>query len=557
MKYKNPHNGPAGGAIDERKEQVVIQKSSRKGAWGLLGLSVAVQIACTEAARPEADGILGGADRGSLGPEVNDPAAEASRQPGWGEAQPTPDRPESPGTALCKDAADNGFGYGELFWDEQGNYYRKINTDWAHNSDRAFWCRLEIRRELLSHRGKPLFLSGLNFGWFYFGNDVGCLPEGWGRDLAARQNHFRKFFADASAHGVNLVRFWVHVTGELNPLFDKQGLVQGMDSCFLTDLKWLLDLADEHHVLVNLTLWSHDILIVDESHPEHLRDRAILMLHELDATRAYLKNVLVPMVSALHQHPALFSWEIMNEPEGISRELRLYWGYQYDRIEDNPYHSPEKKAWLRKRKAEGQPVETRQVDVADWQRFVSLCAAVIHKIDSSAKVTVGAHSIPYLTDMPISLPFKYKRWNLYSDGELMTAGYQRSLPILDELLRSVGFEDGAGGDLKLGTLDFYQVHYYEENDAPAEGWVFEDVSVNARPKAHFQMDKPLVVGEFYGTESSVARLEGLLQTGYSGAWGWSYIETRKVPEARRTQWDYLRPIFKTFSLAHPELIETR
>jgi len=180
---------------------------------------------------------------------------------------------------------------------------------------------------------------------------------------------------------------------------------------------------------------------------------------------------------------------------------------------------------------------------------------VIHKIDPEAKVTVGAHSIPYVTDITIRTPWKYKRRNLYSDDQLMKAGYQRSLPILDAFLKSVGFADGAAGNHRLGTLDYYQIHYYEQNDAPRRGEVFEGVSVNHHPKSYWQMDKPLVVGEFYGTESSVARMEHLLNTGYAGAWGWSYIETRGVPEPGKTQWDYLKPIMKEFARAHSDVLK--
>jgi hypothetical protein len=111
-------------------------------------------------------------------------------------------------------------------------------------------------------------------------------------------------------------------------------MVLGLPPGFLEDLKWLLSTAyQQHGLLLSISLWSHDILAVRRLNPESHRARAIYMMSDDRATNAYLGNALVPMLQAL-QEPmapggpryldAVLAFEIINEPEGMSKFWRLY-----------------------------------------------------------------------------------------------------------------------------------------------------------------------------------------------------------------------------------------
>ena len=81
----------------------------------------------------------------------------------------------------------------------------------------------------------------------------------------------------------------------------------------------------------------------------------------------------------------------------------------------------------------------------------------------------------------------------------------------------------AAGSKPTGTLDFYEVHYYQVNGASN--------NVFANPRSYWSMpEKKLVIGEFaaYATDTSPVAVNDsftyLYNNGYDGAWAWSYTE---------------------------------
>ena len=129
------------------------------------------------------------------------------------------------------------------------------------------------------------------------------------------------------------------------------------------------------------------------------------------------------------------------------------------------------------------------VSMSDIQRFVNRVAGAIHREVPGAKVSNGCWSFYAGTDIN-----SYK--NYYTDEELISAG---------------GDEDG--------TLDFYMVHYYD--------WGGTDISPFHHPASYWELDKPLVIGEFsangpYEGIDPETAYRYLYDHGYAGALSWTW-----------------------------------
>jgi len=145
----------------------------------------------------------------------------------------------------------------------------------------------------------------------------------------------------------------------------------------------------------------------------------------------------------------------------------------------------------------------QRTDMRSIQQFVNLLAGAIHRADPDALVTNGSWNMRVLTDLA---PFT----NYYRDDRLIEAG----------------------GDAD-GTLDFYSVHYYPEH-------FDESTSPFHNPYAHWQLDKPLVVGEFPAKaimdlgmgflprtrlRNSIESYSYLIENGYAGALAWTFYNS--------------------------------
>lgn len=73
-------------------------------------------------------------------------------------------------------------------------------------------------------------------------------------------------------------------------------------------------------------------------------------------------------------------------------------------------------------------------------------------------------------------------------------------------------------------LDFYQAHWYDAMDA----WNCARCDSAATIAQRYQLDKPVVIGEFYaGRETdALERYRDLHGLGYAGAWAWSLLPDR-------------------------------
>jgi hypothetical protein len=252
------------------------------------------------------------------------------------------------------------------------------------------------------------FASGINVPWVNFGGDV---PN---PDIAT----FNALFQAVHASGGRVVRWWFHANGYATPGYQSNGLTQQIPQSHIDGVKAILAAANSAGLVVDISLWSFDMLQGSSESLSAATEANNKALLENDANRqAYIDNYLTPLVTALRGTPGLYSYEIFNEPEGMGPN-----------------------GWT----------TGDRTTIAAIQKTVNWFAAAIHAADPTVLVTNGSQTFDYSSNAS-------GKTNLYSDA----------------MLRSVGGK-------QTGTLDFYEVHYYASNGQsdscflyPASHWALD------------------------------------------------------------------------------------
>lgn len=246
-----------------------------------------------------------------------------------------------------------------------------------------------------------LFVNGINIAWINYGRDVGVDPFSSDIHYHPDIHKFVEVMDFVRNQGGNVVRWWYHTNGSTNPVFDRNQKVRRNPSFFHEDVKSILDIAYSKNLKIQICLWSFDML-KDQWGVDVLANKKLLT--QETHLKAYIDNALLPLVNFIGNHPALFAWEIFNEPEGMTNRYGGHWTEFKERVE-----------------------------MSDIQRFINRVAGAIRKEQPDVKITNGA--LGFLTNVEDpSNGF----WNAYSDTNLILQG----------------------GD-ENGYLDFYNIHYYD------------------------------------------------------------------------------------------------
>jgi hypothetical protein len=227
---------------------------------------------------------------------------------------------------------------------------------------------------------------------------------------------FKTIFQNTFSAGGRVVRWWFHTNGTVTPGYDSNGMSRTLPQADIDGVTSILNAAHTAGVALNISLWSFDMLQNGENISSTLRTQNQNLL-TVDANRqAYIDNYLIPLVRALKGNPGLYSYEIFNEPEGMTPA-----------------------GWT--------PTTVPETAI---QKTVNWFAAAIHSTDPSALVTNGAVTFKFCSGVS-------GMQNYYSDSALRAVGGKQN-----------------------GTLDYYEVHYYSSNGTsvscflhPASYWALD------------------------------------------------------------------------------------
>jgi hypothetical protein len=284
---------------------------------------------------------------------------------------------------------------------------------------------------------------------------------------------FTAIMKDVAAAGGNSVRWWIHVDGRSTPTYTSD-TVTGISAIGLDNLETALDIAAENGIVVSLCLWSFDMMTKQNTNETEASYLA----------RVHKNRILVEDSAATQAYIDHALIPMVTRLSGHT--AILCWEI---------FNEPEGMTTL----AGWQNVD--KVSMIYIQRFINRCAGAIHKTDPTAKVSNGSWNAMALVDINA-----ISSTNYYTDAALIAAG----------------------GDTE-GTLDFYMLHFYAEYNG-------NKYSPFHNPVAYWELDKPLLIGEFAAhgiinagkgfvptTQLTTTQsLSFLYDNGYAGGWGWTY-----------------------------------
>jgi hypothetical protein len=179
------------------------------------------------------------------------------------------------------------------------------------------------------------FFLGVNYPWLNYGEDFGGGPSGH-RGISRSENRqlIGQDFERIQDAGISVVRWFLFGDGR-GGFVSEKGIPQKPDGFLLTDVAAALDAAQQHSLQLCFSLidflWLQDHA---GKRPPHANEH---LLHFAAGREAFLEEVLIPLFREFRAHPALFAWEIANEPEWAIRE--------FHRARSAPLHFAEFRAY--------------------------------------------------------------------------------------------------------------------------------------------------------------------------------------------------------------------
>lgn len=199
-------------------------------------------------------------------------------------------------------------------------------------------------------------ISGINYPWTIFqgrpnyGCDFGRNRWNSHSGVTAHLDEVRDDFRAMAAAGYEVVRWFVFTDGRGGTQWNDVGELIGIDERFDDDMRAALDVASDAKIRLCLVL-------VDFAWLDDPSRRAAL------ESTAFADRVLDPFLDRFGHDPAIHSFDVINEPDWITRELAT---------------NPKRAVW----------------SIDDLRRFVNAASTRIRQ-SSSASITLGGGQIKF------------------------------------------------------------------------------------------------------------------------------------------------------------------
>jgi len=244
------------------------------------------------------------------------------------------------------------------------------------------------------------FHLGVNFPWLNYAQDFGRTPaEHLGISRLEAQRSLDQEFAKIRDCGAGVVRWFVFGDGRGGFLTEK-GIPRRPDEFLLQDVAAALQLAHRHGLKLCFSLIDYLWL---QDRPENRASNAPRQVLQFAAGReALLDRVFIPLFREFWGHPALFAWEIANEPEWAIREF---------------HHD-----------------STAHMHYADFRVFAEEIARAVHEF-GDVDVTLGSARIQWVRAWSeLGLDFYQAHFYPSLEGKSDLAAQLAELPPLDQPL---------------------------------------------------------------------------------------------------------------------------
>lgn len=160
------------------------------------------------------------------------------------------------------------------------------------------------------------FFLGVNYPWVRYGQDFGRAQGSWlGVSHPDTKRIVGQDFELIRASGASVVRWFLLADGR-GGFLDQDGIPTGPDDKLLADIAAALALAETNQLRICFPLI--DYLWMQESQPDNATGAVTTRADTVKfaaGREALLECVLIPLFEEFRAHPALFAWEIANEPE--------------------------------------------------------------------------------------------------------------------------------------------------------------------------------------------------------------------------------------------------